>query len=160
MGSVDEFAQECRITSKNLRRVPKDLRREISAQSKTEIATPLAARVGAAATGPWAAVLNAGTKARASADPTIVVGGLRPRLSGGAGPRQIVYGVEFGGGSRLAVVKSRPRQRGHRRYTTRQFRSRKAPFVYPTITDNMPWVLDRFADIAMTTLSKEVNRSG
>lgn len=158
MATPEEFSAECRLASKNLRRVPRELRRALSSEVKNQVAVPLASRVGSAARGPWSRVLQAGTKARAGADPTIVVGGLRPKLSGGAGPRQVVFGAEFGGGKRLTAVPRTARHRGYRRYSTNQFRANKTPFVFPTIAKNLPWVLDQFADISMTTLNKEVNR--
>jgi hypothetical protein len=158
VSTPEEFAAECRQAALGLRRVDKDLRRELSGQVKEKVAEPLAKRVGSAARGPWSRVLQAGTKARAGADPKIVVGGLRPRLSGGAGPRQVVFGTEFGGGKRLTAVPASARRRGYRRYSTNQFRSNKAPFVFPTIGKNIDWVLDTFADITLTILDKEVNR--
>lgn len=158
MATAAEFADECRVTARNLRRVPRDLRRELSSQVKEKVAAPLASKVGGAATGPWARVLQAGTKARAGAEPTIVVGGQSPKLRNGAGPRQVVFGTEFGGGKRLAKVARTSKHRGYRRYSTKQFVNNKRPFVFPTIAKNIDWVLDQFADIAMTTLDKEVNR--
>ena len=136
MSSIETFARECDITARNLRRVPRDLRRALSTEVKAQVAVPLAAKVGAAATGPWAKVLQPGTKARAGADPVIVVGGMRPRLSGGAGPRDVVFGVEFGGGKRTTAVPTRPGRGGYKRRSTNQFASHKAPFVYPTIAKN------------------------
>jgi hypothetical protein len=158
MATPDDFAAACRAASRGLRQVPTDLRRELSAQTKDQVAAPLAGRIAAAATGPHAAILAAGTKARAGADPTIVVGGLRPKLSGGAGPRQVVFGDEFGGGKRLSPIPRSRRARAHRRHSTNQFRRGAKPFVFPTIGDNLPWVLDTFADVTLSTLSKGVNR--
>jgi len=158
VASTDDFAQGCRDASRNLRRVDKELRRALSSESKDKVAVPLAAKVASAARGPWARVLAAGTKARAGADPTIVIGGMRPRTSGGAGPRALVYGTEFGGGTRVTALTATSRRRGHRRHTTAQFRRNSHPYVFSTVADNVPWVLDTFADIAMTTLEKEVNR--
>ena len=157
MASTDDFIAECELAAKNLRRVPKDLRRDLSSQMKEKVAVPLAGKVSGAATGPWAAVLAAGTKARAGADPTIVVGGQRPRLSGGAGPRAVIFGTEFGGGKRISKVAKTAKHRGYRRYSTNQFRAHHKPFVFPTINRNIPWVLDQFADVTMTTLEKAVN---
>lgn len=157
MATPEDFARECRDAAKGLRRVQRDLRRTLAGEVKDEVAIPLAAKIGAAASGPWATVLSAGVKARAAADPTIVVGGLRPKLSGGGGPRQVVFGVEFGGGKRQTAIPSTPARRGHRRRTTAQFSQRHDPFVFPTIAHNLPWVLDTFADLTMATLDKGVN---
>ena len=157
MASLDDFTAECELAAKNLRRVPRDLRRALSSDVKTKVASRRAQKIGAAATGPWAPVLAAGTKARAAADPQIVVGGLRPKLSGGAGPRQVVFGTEFGGGKRISRVARSAKRSGYRRYSTNQFRNNKRPFVFPTIGKNLDWVLDEFADITMTTLDKAVN---
>ena len=153
----EDFARECKDAAKALRGVPKDLRRALSHEAKDRVATPLAGRIRSAASGPWARVLAAGTKARAGADPTIVVGGQAPRLSGGGGPRSVVYGVEFGGGTRTTAVPSRAGRRGYRRRSTRQFVGRHDPFVYPTISASMPRVLDTYADIVMDVLGEAVD---
>jgi hypothetical protein len=158
MATPDDFAAACRSASRGLRQVPSDLRRELSTVTKDQVAVPLAGRIAKAATGPHAAILAAGTKARAGADPTIVVGGMRPKLSGGAGPRDVVFGDEFGGGKRLGAVPRGKRSRAHRRHTTNQFRGAAKPFVFPTIGANIPWVLDTFADVTLSTLTKGVNR--
>lgn len=158
MATPEEFAAECRAASRGLRRVPAELRRELAVAARDQVAKPLAARIASAASGPHAGILAAGTKARAAGDPTIVVGGLRPKLSGGAGPRQVVFGDEFGGGKRLGSVPSSRRARAHRRYTTNQFRRGAKPFVFPTIRGSLPWVLDTFADATLSTIEKGVNR--
>lgn len=97
MSTLDEFAAECNAAAKALRRVPAEARRKIAAESKTRIAEPLAAEVGRAARGPWARILTPGSKARAAADPTIIVGGKTPTVRNGAGPSDVVFGTELGG---------------------------------------------------------------
>lgn len=151
---MGDFGSECREAARNLRRVDRDLRRDLAGQVKDRVAVPLAGRVASAATGPWSRVLAAGTKARAAADPTLVVGGTRPRLSGGAGPRDVVFGAEFGGGRRLTAVPRSARRRGYRRYSTNQFRRNQAPFVFPTIRREMDGILDTYADIVTDTFRK------
>ena len=157
MAGTEDFSAECRDVARSLRYVPRELKKELSGRVKAEVAVPLAQRIGAAATGPWARVLQAGTKALAGADPKIKVGGLSPKLRNGGGPRHVVFGTEFGGGKRLTAVPKTPRHRGYRRYSTNQFRT-KRPFVFPTIGKNFEWVLDTFSDITIETLDKEVNR--
>lgn len=151
MGDLDRFAAECEATARNLRRIPKDLRREIGARSKEVIATPLAARVGATFTGPWARVLSTAAKPRAAADPTIVVGGARKALTGGGSPRDVVFGSQWGGGTKIVRVPARGGRkpsRGYRLRSTRQFTRNAKQTVYPTIVDELPAVLDGFAAIA------------
>ena len=155
MATVREFAQDCRETSRNMRRLPAELRRALAAESKDRIASPLARDIAAGWSGPWNRVLRAGTKARAGADPVIVVGGSYPRLSGGAGPRQVVFGAEFGGGSRRTVIARTARRKGHARHTTRQFARHQQATVFPTIARRIGWVLEEFADIVDDVL-KEV----
>lgn len=156
----DDFARECREVSRNLRRVPSDLRRAISSEVRDEIAVPLAGKIKTAATGPWSRVLSAGTKARAGADPTIVVGGASPKLSGGAGPRQVIFGAEFGGGKRLTPVPGRSGRRGYRRYSTNQFRQNQRPFVFSTVSRNYSWALEKFADIVLEKVDEGMKRGG
>lgn len=146
MADLDGFARECKVASRQLRRLPKDLRRELGSAVKIEVAEPLADRIGAAWRGPHARALQVQTKARAAADPQVVVGGTRRVVSGGASARQLVYGNEFGGGKRVTAIPSTARRRGHRRRTTRQF-ARPHPAVFPTISRSGQWVLDQFAKI-------------
>lgn len=145
-----------------LRRLPKDVRRALSARMKDEVATPLASRIAAAAAGPWAGALRAGTKARAGADPTIAVGGMSPKMRGGAGPRNVVFGAEFGGGKRLAKVTEYQRGgrragkvRGHRRYATRQFAHNKDPFIFDTVAANMDKTMDAIATIVLEVMAED-----
>jgi hypothetical protein len=72
-------------------------------------------------------------------------------VSGGAGPRQLVYGTEFGGGSRLTAVPRSRRRRGYRVHSTRQFARNRRPFIFPTITQQLPAVLDEYAEIVTDT---------
>ena len=138
-----------------LRRIPKDLRKALSVRVKPEIAVPLAGRIAGAAGGPWGPVLATATKARAGADPTIVVGGARKVVSGGASPRALVYGVEFGSTGR--TVTGVPAGRGHRSYSrksTRQFLAHKRPFIFPTIRSSGGWILDQYATIVDDVLGE------
>lgn len=155
MSSLDEFARECRQVSQDLRRIPAELRRGLAKEVKDKVAEPLAAQIRAQAHGPWAHVLAAGTKARAAADPQVVVGGLRPRLSGGAGPRQVVFGAEFGGGKRRGTSRSR-KGNVYKRRTTAQFAGHRDPFVFPTVEAQLPEVLDAYADIVLDVFDREV----
>lgn len=145
MATPEDFARSCREAARNTRRLPKDLRDALKARTRPEVTEPLAQDIGAAATGPHRAILTAGTKARTSATPDIVIGGTRPKLSGGAGPRDVVAGDEFGGSSRRGAVRASTRAKAHTRRTTRQFTRR--PFVFRTLAQRAPWVLDRYADI-------------
>lgn len=146
MASPDEFAQAAREAGKNVRRLPKDLRDALRTRTRPEVTEPLAGTVASAAAGPHAATLSAGVKARTDAVPVISIGGTRPKVSGGAGPRDLVYGNEFGGSSRKGSVSAGRRARSYTRRTTRQFAHRR-PFVFRTIAQRVPWVLDRYADI-------------
>lgn len=157
MSDIDEFTAQCRVAARGLRRLPSDLRRGIAGDVQEQVAAPLADRVGAAARGPWAAQLRAATKARKLADPTIVIGGSRKVVSGGANPRQLVYGTEFGGGKRRTAVPSRPGRRGYTRVTTRQFANNHAPFVFRTVGENFDWAIDRFAGIVLDRLEGAVD---
>jgi hypothetical protein len=72
--------------------------------------------------GPYAGVLAAATKVVTSPDLAVTTGGSGGHLSGGAGPGDLVLGVEFGGGRRVGQVRSSRRAKAHRRRTTMQFR--------------------------------------
>lgn len=153
MSDLAAFAAECDAASKSLRRLPKDVRRALASDVKSEVAAPLADKIGAASRGPYGRVLAAATKARASADPQIVVGGARRVVSGGASARQLVYGTEFGGGGRTTAVPAGRGHKAYRRRSTNQFR-RAYPFVFPTIGREGEWVLDRFADIVLKAIDE------
>lgn len=141
------FSTQCQQASRDLRRMPADLRRALASEVKDEVAVPLASKIGQAATGPWGPALAASTKARALADPTIVIGGSKRVVSGGANARQLVYGTEFGGGKRITRVPGNAKHRGYRRWSTRQFARHHKPFVFPTLGKSGEWVLEKFAEI-------------
>lgn len=151
------FGDEAKQAARQLRRLPAEVRKELGRRSRTEVAEPLAQRITAAASGPYGRVIaRAGAvKARNGADPLLVVGGARRVASGGANARQLVYGAEFGGGSRVTAVPGSSRRRAYRLRSTRQFIRNRSPFVFPTIRDSIPEVLDRFADIVGDVLNKE-----
>jgi hypothetical protein len=156
MATLDEFGRECDAAAKALRRVPRELRRALASEVKTEVAVPLAAKIAAAASGPYGRALSGAVKARAQADPTIVIGGSRKVVSGGANARQLVFGTEFGGGKRTTRIARRPGRAGYRRRTTNQFVPAH-PFVFSTIGDNVDWVLDRYSDIVLKVLNEAVS---
>lgn len=151
MPNMKDFAEECDYVAKQLRRIPKDLRRALASEVKTEVAVPLAQKISVKAGGPYGPALSGAVKARASADPTIVIGGSRKIVSGGANARQLVFGTEFGGGKRRTRVPTRPGRKGYSRKSTNQFVPAH-PFVFPTIADNGEWVLDQFSDIVLKVL--------
>ena len=146
MSTGQEFARECKEAARNLRRLPKELRRALSNEVRDQVAEPLAADIRAAWSGPYARALSAATKTRAAADPQIVVGGSRRVVSGGASARDLVFGAEFGGGRRVTVIPTRPGRRGHRRHTTRQF-GRGQHAVFGTIEATLDRTFQRWADV-------------
>ena len=146
--AATSLGKACRDASRDLRRLPRDVRDALKARTRPEVADPLADTIRGTFRGPYAAVLSAATKTRVSGDPKIVVGGARRAVSGGASPRDLVFGSQFGGGSKVTQV-TRKTRRGsvtYRRHTTRQF-TKPRPTIYPTIRQELPTVLDRFATI-------------
>jgi hypothetical protein len=156
VASPAEFARDCKQTAKALRRLPADLRRELGRRVQPEVAEPLAVDIRRAWAGPHAAVLSGGTKARVAGDPTIVVGGSRPVLSGGANVRQVAFGDEFGGGSRIALVPATARARRHRRRSTQQFK-RAQGAVFGTVRRQLEPTFDRWAAIVDDVLKGVTN---
>lgn len=159
MGTSDDFERALRETARGMRRLPADVRRAIAARATAEVAQPVAQAMAARFTGPWARVLAAGTKARKQADPTIVVGGARRVVSGGASVRQLAYGNEWGGGVRRARV-SRSTRGGGRSTTytarvTRQFRT-PHPAVIPTIRAESGAMLDAWAGIVTDVIADTI----
>lgn len=142
------LGQACREASRDLRRLPREVKAALKARTRPEVADPLAAEIRSTYRGRYAAVLSAATKTRTSGDPKIVVGGARRVVSGGASPRDLVFGDQFGGGKKVAEVTRRTKRGSvtYRRHTTRQFGPAK-PTIYPTISREIPRVLDRFATI-------------
>lgn len=157
---LEAFERSCRDTSRQLRRLPSELRKELAAQVQPKVAVPLAGKIAQAFGGPWSAPLSASTKARKLADPTIVIGGARRVVSGGATARQLVYGATFGGGTRRSTVTRRTRSGSSTTYqvhTTRQFRGKGRDDVFDTIRANGAWVLTQFAGIVDDVLGKASN---
>lgn len=158
---LDAFARACRDTSRQLRRLPRELRAALSSEVQPRVAVPLAAKIANAYAGPWAAPLAASTKARKLADPTVVIGGARRVVSGGASGRQLVYGATWGGGGvRVSTVTRRTRNGGrpatYKAKTTRQFRGKANDRIFPTIRANGVWILDEFATIVDDVIRKGV----
>lgn len=157
---LEAFERSCRDTSRQLRRLPADLRKELAAQVQPKVAVPLAGKIAQAFGGPWAAPLALQTKARKLADPTIVIGGAKRVASGGASARDLVYGATFGSGDREATVTRRTRSGSSTTYqvhTTRQFHRKGRDDVFNTIRSNGAWVLTQFAGIVDDVLGKVSN---
>jgi hypothetical protein len=157
MSTPEEFARECAAAAKALRRIPRELRKSLAAEVKDEIAVPLAAKIGGAARGPYGPALSGSVKARAAADPQIVIGGSKKIVSGGASARQLIYGTEFGGGKRMTAVPATSRHKGYKKASTNQFRVAH-PFVFPTVEANAEWVLEEFADITLKIINQEMEQ--
>jgi hypothetical protein len=164
MATTDDFERACRDTSRQLRRVPAELRRTLAAEVSARVADPLAARIASRWSGPYAAVLSAATRSRKGADPVLVVGGRRPVTSGGAAASQLVYGTEFGGGKRKTRTArgTQRRRRGGAGETavydlrsTQQF-TRRAPAIIPTLRADAPAAIERWSDVVLEVLDAEL----
>lgn len=168
---MDDFARACKDAARQLRRLPRDVRQELATEVRDAVAEPLAAAIRADWRGPHAAVLAAGTKTRVQVDPMVVVGGARKVVSGGAGVRDLVFGNEFGGGKRVALV-GRPKSNGrrrrgkvtaaeasgsriYRRRTTRQFPVEGQHSVFGTIEGTLDATFDRWVDV----INRRIDRS-
>lgn len=153
---LDALARSADETARALRRLPTEVRRAMSQRMKPEVAEPLAARVRSAGSSVYGRRVAATAKARAGANPTVVVGGTQRVVSGGGTGRQIVFGAMFGGGSRIAIIRSR-RARTHLRHTTRQFAGERDAFVPRAVRDGAAEALTNFATIANDTIDRELD---
>ena len=133
MGGADgarAFRDQCRAVGRQLRSLPAEVRTQVRKDGQRLLADPLATRMRGNVTGPWAVKIRAhGIRTTAGSEPTIKLGGARKVFSGGAAPRDVIPGTEFGGG---------------RRPTTRQFRTPR-PFVYATLADDREQLLADWA---------------
>lgn len=154
--AADDFAAQCKAAARDLRRVPAELRKRLGREVRDDVAEPLAAEIRAAFDGPYRGVLAGAVKARIQGDPMIVVGGARKVLSGGASVRDVVFGDEFGGGSRVGVVRSSSKRRGHTRRTTRQFAGKARHNIIGTIDSNAGKTFDRWADVVERIIREAV----
>lgn len=162
-GDLDRFERELRQTSRQLRRLPKELRQSLSVEVLPRVAVPLAGKIAGALAGPWARPLAGQVKARKLADPTIVIGGRRRLVRGGASGRQLIYGASWGGGKRVANVTRRLRRGGAVTYpahVTAQFKGKGRDNVFPTIRRNGAWILEEFAGIVDEVLEQGMTRHG
>ena len=146
MAGGTEFATACKDASRNMRRLPAELRRALAKEVRHAVAEPLAAEIRSAWSGPYGPALAAATKARVQTDPQVVIGGARRVVSGGASPRDLVFGTEWGGGNRVKAIPRTSRKAGHRRRTTRQFPGAGQHAVYGTVHATLDRSLERFAD--------------
>jgi hypothetical protein len=157
---ADGFARSCRDAARGLRRMPADLRRELGTAVSEEVAGPLARDVAAARFRAQPFGPHVDVRVRKAAEPTLVIGGRRSTVSGGASGAQLFYGTEWGGSRARHQPAHRPYSRvssgGVRhtvwRNTTAQFVPPR-PFVFPTfrrdfakVTDAWLGVLDPFLD--------------
>lgn len=133
MAELDAFADACTQATRQLRRMPADLRRALGRHVKTQVTDPLARKVAAAASSspPYGALLAGSVRTRAGAEPTIVVGGARRVASQGATARDLVYGQNFGGKGRRRSTVNRTGARTFKRRSTVQFLAYR-PFIFPT----------------------------
>lgn len=154
MATGSEFATACKTASRNMRRLPAELRRALANEVRDAVAEPLAADIRYAWSGPYRFPLSQATKARVQTDPQVVIGGSRRVVSGGASARDLVYGEEWGGGKRVKAIPARPGRRGHRRRTTRQFAGPGQHAVYGTIARTLPRSLERFGDAVEKIIGK------
>lgn len=141
-----------------MRRLPIDVRRELRTRVKSEVAGPIAQDVRSAGSTSYGRRVAGTTRVRAQADPTIVVGGAKRIVSGGAKGRDLVFGTHFGGGSRVTAVPARSGRRGYQRRSTRQFAGRRDPFVFGTVARNLDRYLDLWAGIVDDVVGKVIGR--
>lgn len=147
MGTPEQFAADCDRAAAELRRMPADLRRALSAEEESKVGEPLADRISGALSGPYARALSGSVEAVATAEGLeIVIGGSQRVASGGAQARDLVFGTEFGGGGRVTTVPARPGRRSYRLRSTRQFRQAH-PFVFKTLDRSAEWIVDRYLEI-------------
>lgn len=102
----------------------------------------------------YATRVAATTRVRSDADPTLVVGGARRILSGGARGHHVVWGIHFTAGKRVTAVPATARRRGYRRRSTNQFIGRRDPFVFTTVYGNAARYLELWADIITDEIGK------
>ncbi|HEY9494606.1 MAG TPA: hypothetical protein VIR15_07120 [Intrasporangium sp.] len=165
---LEAFARQCKALSRAVSALPKDVKQNLSPQVVEAIGPKLSQAVGHAARGPFRRALFGAARVRANPNPTLVVGGrtgASSTLSGGAAARDVVFGTEYGGGNRVSTVNRKPGKRGrvsaaerakggaggksvYKRHTTRQFH-KGWPYVWDTTEEQMPWVLDAYADIIL-----------
>lgn len=158
MGTPEQFQRECKALARAMRRLPPVLRRELGADVRREVAEPLAAAMRSSLAGPYASALQGAIKTRVSVDPQIVVGGARRVVSGGARQRQLVYGVEFGGGKAVRRVSASRRAGVYRRKVTNQFVPAH-PFVFSTISDRGAAMLEAWADVIVKRIGEEFDNA-
>lgn len=151
----EEFAAECRETSRKLRRLPATVRVYLRRHVKERVAQPAADDIRKAGRTVYARRVAPTARARAGADPTVVVGGARRVASGGARARDLVFGANFGGGGRVRAIPARPGRAGYRRVTTNQFAGRRDPFVFATVGRNLDRYLEAWAGIVDEAVAEE-----
>lgn len=135
------FERSCRDLSRQLRVVPGQVEAAIEREAPARAADPVARRVAARWSGPWAGVLAAATKAIQGNPTGVVVGGTSPVVSGGASVNDLVWGNEYGGGRRPATQQFVPRH----------------PAIVTTIEGAVSELEDAYADLAADAI-EEVTR--
>lgn len=153
---MQDVAQDCRTLARQLRQLPRDLRQDLARDVRDNIARPLAMHIRASGTTVQARRVAATARPLTGTEPRLAIGSTRRAGSGGITARQLLYPVEFGGGTRRqpSPVRASRRARAHvRRNTTAQFRRTQAPFIYDTISQRLPKALEALADVIVERLA-------
>jgi len=181
---MDDLAAQAKAVARALRQLEPEVRREVGREVQAQVVQPLAEAVASAAGGgPWGDVIAGGVKARAGADPTLVVGGRAAVLSGGGAVRDVAWAVEFGANpEKRGIVNRAPsptgkgRKRGRVtageirtqraagkvvfvRRSSRQFIGRHRPYLGPTFRREEDRITEAWTDIVVHRLEAALGAS-
>jgi len=146
---MDAFERAAKDAARQLRKMPKELRKEMGRHVQQRVAVPLAGYVADAARGatPWGVKIAPVVKARLQGDPTIAIGAARKVFSGGASVNQVVYGANWGGGRRRKATARRLGGNPYTRSSTAQFIRGSSEFIYSTFRAKAEWALNEWVQV-------------
>jgi hypothetical protein len=149
---AQDVTRQLREASRALRDLPKETVKVVKARARAEVVAPLVAAVQAAAPRPWAVPLRKAIRPATGQVPGIDLGsGPQAVASRGARGRDLIPGVEWGGGGGYSLV-TRPTKKTGRKITykrriTAMFGRHKHPFVYAAIADHGPKLVQAYLDM-------------
>lgn len=159
------FGDAARNAARDLRRLPSQARKVAGKEVQERVAEPLATEVRQAYSSGsrMAQPLSAQVKTRVNAEPVISVGGARKLVSGGGSGRNLVYGLEFGSGTRPQraerLIRNAARGRSSRggsrtRRSTAQFAGEGGHYIFGTFSREAERTYDRWLGVLGVVLEE------
>lgn len=157
--AAQAFRRDVRAAAKRLKELDKPILKQFKADAKERIGEPLAVAMRAAAPQPWAVPIRKAITATGGQVPGIKLGSGNRAVTddGRALGRDLIPGVEWGGGTRVKSIVRREKfgRVLYSRKTTIGFRKHHHPFVYEVISKRADMMRNEYLKMIDDVLSRE-----